>query len=326
MRNNAFDILKGFAIFLVVIGHLMQVSMLDYDHNILWRFIYSFHMPLFFFISGFLSFYSKTDGYDLILKRFNSLIIPFFIWSIIYFFCKDDFNLNFINYLIEIVKVPDKSLWFLWALFFCYLLLFVVKKTTKYIYISLAIISVLLLIFSIIVKDKIFGINLISKQFPFFIMGYLFNNYKDVLFQIINKFKIFILLIFIIAASFWMRKEDPLFYSYINLGPLFKLAYVFIVGVLGILSSLVLIINIKDSSNNYLQLILSFIGKHTFSIYAVHTLLVDYFKIDNSENLLYYVTVFIYALLLISISVLIEYLLSFSSFLLKICFGKKVFS
>lgn len=48
------DNLRAFAIMLVVMGHILQFTFGDshgFDHPF-FKFIYSFHMPLFFFISG----------------------------------------------------------------------------------------------------------------------------------------------------------------------------------------------------------------------------------------------------------------------------------
>lgn len=66
-RIQYIDQIKGFAIFLVVFAHAIgwnlsnwqQVLLLDYsepcfwERSLLWSIIYSFHMPLFFFISVF---------------------------------------------------------------------------------------------------------------------------------------------------------------------------------------------------------------------------------------------------------------------------------
>ena len=53
-RNDFIDFLKGIGIILVVIGHVSQNERIN-------DFIYSFHMPLFFFISGFLFNYKKEN-------------------------------------------------------------------------------------------------------------------------------------------------------------------------------------------------------------------------------------------------------------------------
>ena len=48
-RINYIDLAKGIAILCVIIGHTFSA----YDQgNILVQFIYSFHMPLFFILSG----------------------------------------------------------------------------------------------------------------------------------------------------------------------------------------------------------------------------------------------------------------------------------
>lgn len=66
MKKEYFDYidsLKGLAIILVVVGHCIAWNFSDYNTIIKeskpsdlfwWHLIYSFHMPLFFWISGFL--------------------------------------------------------------------------------------------------------------------------------------------------------------------------------------------------------------------------------------------------------------------------------
>lgn len=61
-RNTTIDILKGIAIILVVYGHVIQRSMSPYEidaHlNPVFKLIYTFHMPLFFFLSGYAMVFS----------------------------------------------------------------------------------------------------------------------------------------------------------------------------------------------------------------------------------------------------------------------------
>lgn len=69
-RLLEFDIAKGVAIIAVIIGH-MGNSMVD-------RFVYVFHMPFFFLISGyFLS--TKGDYVDFVKKKANGLIVPYVV-------------------------------------------------------------------------------------------------------------------------------------------------------------------------------------------------------------------------------------------------------
>lgn len=75
------DIAKGIAIFLVVLGH-------TYRGNIVQNWLYSFHMPLFFFISGWL-YEGKNnfeDGFPkFVLKRTRRLLIPYFVFLMLNF-------------------------------------------------------------------------------------------------------------------------------------------------------------------------------------------------------------------------------------------------
>lgn len=51
------DSLKGLLILLVVLGHAIQITLgAECDNNHLWNLIYSFHMPAFMAISGYLAF------------------------------------------------------------------------------------------------------------------------------------------------------------------------------------------------------------------------------------------------------------------------------
>lgn len=65
------DLCRGMGIFLVVLGHTML------SNPISGVYIYGFHMPLFFFISGLVSNYKKYSFKDFIKSRFNTLILPY---------------------------------------------------------------------------------------------------------------------------------------------------------------------------------------------------------------------------------------------------------
>lgn len=78
MRFQWIDALKGFGIMLVVLAHHSLPIALD-------TYIFSFHMPLFFFISGFLFDFGKyTESAGNFVKgRFRSLIVPYFCFAVI---------------------------------------------------------------------------------------------------------------------------------------------------------------------------------------------------------------------------------------------------
>jgi acyltransferase len=78
MRLQWIDALKGIGIILVVFAHHSLPVSLD-------TYIFSFHMPLFFFISGFLFDFGKyaESAANFVRGRFRSLIVPYFCFAVI---------------------------------------------------------------------------------------------------------------------------------------------------------------------------------------------------------------------------------------------------
>lgn len=85
------DIAKGIGMVLVLLGHLQDDTIFSFSPYILslCSWIFSFHMALFFIISGMLLDIKKDnekDIRDFIKKRFRSIMIPYFWFSLIYIF------------------------------------------------------------------------------------------------------------------------------------------------------------------------------------------------------------------------------------------------
>ena len=87
-RISFIDQLKGITILLVVIGHLIEHN--AGRDNFLWTFIYSFHMPLFMFISGYLAYVTfrmeRFNFFNVVLylgKKCRTLLLPFLTWGIL---------------------------------------------------------------------------------------------------------------------------------------------------------------------------------------------------------------------------------------------------
>ena len=71
--NNSIDHVKGLAIMLVVLGHIASP---------LGVVIFSFHIPLFFFLGGIFIKHTYSIS-DFLQKNFVRLIIPFFIFGVL---------------------------------------------------------------------------------------------------------------------------------------------------------------------------------------------------------------------------------------------------
>ena len=59
MRNNTVDIIRGFAMLLVVLGHTISGTVREYSNSLLFQVIWTLQMPLFIIISGYVTRYSR---------------------------------------------------------------------------------------------------------------------------------------------------------------------------------------------------------------------------------------------------------------------------
>lgn len=83
-RLHYFDILKGIAIFLVVMGHVLTMCVRDIDRAAIFKFIGEIHMPLFFFISGWFTFRLTANGHvrvPALGRRALQLLVPMAVVS-----------------------------------------------------------------------------------------------------------------------------------------------------------------------------------------------------------------------------------------------------
>lgn len=124
MRIEYIDKLKGFAILLVVMGHIIEKSMEITDSPFVYLYT-SFHMPLFMLLSGMFALkkISETNLKEtgiFILKKAKRIIVPFIFWGVLYttLFTKDPF---------AIFSASVTNFWFLPALFYCMLIVYVIN-------------------------------------------------------------------------------------------------------------------------------------------------------------------------------------------------------
>ncbi len=76
-RIDWIDYAKALGVFLVIMGH-------TYKGYTFIAWIYSFHMPLFFFLSGITLRIEETSCKEFLRKRVKSLLIPYILYSMVY--------------------------------------------------------------------------------------------------------------------------------------------------------------------------------------------------------------------------------------------------
>lgn len=192
-RERWADILKGIGAILVVIGHLVLYE--GYAKI----YIYSFHMPLFFFISGYL--YHQEKNFKTFLKRkVKNLLVPYFLFAFIsilvtyflegiylskseilatYFFVNGSFAFN-------------SSLWFLIIMFFTLIFFYIIRKSIKIEKPIFALITtIILLVICVFLNIKqiklYFGLEIVPHALLVFYLGYLYKLNKVKINKVINK-------------------------------------------------------------------------------------------------------------------------------------------
>lgn len=183
-RIGYLDALRGLAILLVIEGHvrLFGFGIKSYD-TMSALMLYSFDLPLFFFISGLLAFrpnMSTKETVNNIVKKFKFLVLPAIFFSVVSNLIKHQsvFNPLFFGF---------KKYWFTITLFECFLIYYVIqlliplRKRSKYIMISQMIIAVAfvgLLSTTGSIGPKLIDTNHLFKYFYFFVFGMLACKYK----------------------------------------------------------------------------------------------------------------------------------------------------
>ena len=172
-RITYLDSLKAILILLVILGHAVQFNTEEYETNPLFQFIYSFHMPLFLFISGYLTCRGSFKRWN-IGKRALQLLLPFITWALISPFLESR------ACTIKPFLYPDTGLWFLYNLFFYSVIANVSewiesKKRIKLEY-SFLLFYGLLGIF-MLMFHTLFNCTQLLYHIPFFYAGYLWKRY-----------------------------------------------------------------------------------------------------------------------------------------------------
>lgn len=266
------NIAKGIGIILVVLGHAFPNIKANGMSGFIFDYIYSFHMPLFIFLAGFVSQKYLFCNKNLIRKtyikeRFSRLIIPYFALGLLYLPLKLLLS-NSANVKYSITELwrilvgnnPNFALWTLYTLFIMALITVVfINKNNLIFYI---IVSIPIMIISYFIPNKAIGIYMVLKNIIFYLMGiYLVINYKNAK-PIISSIKLCVIsgiMLFVVNyIKFKLKNLNFNGYQFLNIST----------SILGILFCLSL--SIKITYNNILRKILLYVGEFTMDIYVKH--------------------------------------------------------
>lgn len=221
-KNRQIVLLTLFAMTLVVAGHCDITP--DYKQLWIFKWVYSFHMPLFFFISGFL-FALTTPGEKLktttilsfIKKKAIRLLIPFLFINTTIFIIKSalirdssmmqhPIELTWNSFIDSTLFNPIGFMWFLPALFVIFMISFPIRKALN-IHLdkrSLYLIVITILFFTLdtVIQLKISFMQLSKAIYyiSFFFIGILYFDNKNIIDQFLKKYCIIIAPLFLILS------------------------------------------------------------------------------------------------------------------------------
>jgi fucose 4-O-acetylase-like acetyltransferase len=217
-RIEYIDLLKAFAIFCAIWGHSIgdlrtSTSEWFFLADPVLKFLITFHMPLFFLISGFLF----SSSFDLSFKNFlqkrsAALLIPHVTWSIL--IALVNYGMTFLAWKtpfsdkpftifsqIQALFRPDPSteLWFFKDLFLTSLIVFISCKIFRKRYVAF-IASMLFVLFV-----SCFGVVGKIQRFmmPIFWTGILLKTYYPIFCKHLNKLLIGSGIVFLVCAYFY---------------------------------------------------------------------------------------------------------------------------
>ena len=209
-RSFWIDMAKGYGIILVLIGHVDMPYMTDT--------LYAFHIPLFFFLSGY-CFNIKSDFNFFIRSKIKRLLIPYVCLCIPIIFANmffiGDFSCSYLICEVEGFVVQERytTLWFISCLLLVNSLMYPIvrycksSKQTVFFVLMLTLIGIILWRKGILVLP--WNIDASFVVLPFFYVGFLLKGkIKEEAFKGQKKLITYLGILLLVIIILFIRKSD----------------------------------------------------------------------------------------------------------------------
>lgn len=311
------DSLKGWLMVFVIIGHAIQSLLLDdCNDNHVWNLIYSFHMPAFMAVSGWLAYRLNSKNNPIkpsfvmylsnCKRRALQLLVPYFIWSSIQFAVSGKYT---IEQLSKMILYPDAYLWFLWVLFWICVLFNLAQLIAAKCKISevftIGGFCAILLGIMVGAEIRMFGFQFLAYYFLFYTLGYCLHKYD---WKVLNKWACLVplTLVWLFLAWGWTMHGLPSWMPAIPHVPLSLLQYTYrgftaLIAIVVLIGVAPKIMNDKGTLNTFI----SGVGIISLGMYTGHLFFLGYIK------RFYYLCSEINNLLIIILVSVIEFVLAY---------------
>ena len=206
-RIEWIDMAKGYGILLVIIAHL-PVGNVEYWIN-------TFHMPLFFFLSGYV-FHVKDSFFTFLKKRVKGLLVPYFFLGLVIILFetllslwKHQFSIKAVGNLFLALFLQKRTwtLWYLAVLFFMNLVFYWIvkwaKKHWQVLLISVLMAAIGLAYYGLGGTALFWNIDVVLPAMPFMAAGYVAARYDYLWEKGLKKPWLAMGLVLILAAVTW---------------------------------------------------------------------------------------------------------------------------
>lgn len=199
--NQLMSLLSIWGILLVVLGHSgFEEKIISKELAYLHSWIYSFHMPLFFLISGYLFSHTNKQFETIqsgkfLWKKVKRLLVPYFVLGTVIYFIKfafaglshasREFSVGEFFFMFMAPNNPNSTLGYLWYVFTLFVIFCVVvaiskcRINLKTVVSNLIIMVAGMLVLHFMPQTDWLNIYAVLCYLPFFLVGILFNQYEE---------------------------------------------------------------------------------------------------------------------------------------------------
>lgn len=205
------NVVKGAAMFLMLWGHCIECcangTFTPFDHP-LFLGIYSFHMPLFMLVSGYLFFFSfrKRELKPLLIHRTQGLLQPIVLGGVLNQFFMVllykgmDWGATFLG---GSLMPGLNTFWFLWCVLACSIVVSVACKVTRHWWLQ-GILLVLGSGFIILFPSP----DLFLSMYPFFLLGFFYAKWEIQVPAWVRRLRYLSLAAFPVLVSFYETSDS----------------------------------------------------------------------------------------------------------------------
>lgn len=193
-RNETIDFIRGIAIILVVLAHCIQCgngseyySNNQFFDNVIYKVIYSFHMPLLMGVSGWLFAITieKRSVLENILGRVKSILLPIFVWNLLVCI-RHLLSMDLVEWFRTYLVTATTSFWFLWAVFYASMGMLLIYTLGKKKVLEGVLLGVSFIV--TFVTADIWNAECYKFMWPCFVIGFYACKNKEKLSNVLSKF------------------------------------------------------------------------------------------------------------------------------------------